>query len=164
MNHSYRILEGYQFVPNSDIKPYREFIKNLYENRLKLKQENNPLQKPVKIILNSIYGKTGQKINRIIENLLNPVIFAIITGFARTQLYDFVMKNNLEKHVVAFVTDSVCVTKKLNNNSKKLGKFSFDNSDKDVFYLQNGSIDLTIHVSIFGCGVLLIPFFSMQIQ
>ena len=71
-------------------------------------------------------------------NLFNPVIFSYITGFARAQLCDFVTKNNLERHVVAFATDSVCTTKKLNVNSAKLGMFSFDNSAKDVFYLQNG--------------------------
>jgi len=134
----YRILDGYQFIPNSDIYPYREFIANLYLKRLKLKQENNPLQAPIKIILNSIYGKTGQKVNRIMGNLFNPVIFAYITGFARAQLYDFVMKNNLEKDVVAFATDSVCVTKKLDINSTRLGEFSFDGMGDDVYYLQNG--------------------------
>jgi hypothetical protein len=71
-------------------------------------------------------------------NLFNPVIFSYITGFARAQLYSFVMKNNLEKDIVAFATDSVCVTKKLNINSDKLGEFSFDNQADDVFYLQNG--------------------------
>ncbi len=32
----------------------------------------NPMQLPIKIILNSIYGKTGQKVNRIIGNFFNP--------------------------------------------------------------------------------------------
>jgi len=137
-NSLYRILEGYQFIPNSDIYPYREFIENLYKTRLKLKKSGNPLAQPIKIILNSIYGKTGQKVNRIMGNLFNPVIFSYITGFARAQLYSFVEQNNLEKDVVAFATDSVCVTKKLNMNSTKLGEFSFDGMGKDVYYLQNG--------------------------
>jgi len=120
----YRILEGYQFITNSDIYPYRKFIKNLYKKRLELKKENNPLQAPIKIILNSIYGKTGQKVNRVMGNLFNPVIFSYITGFARAQLYDFVRKNGLERDVIAFATDSICTTKKLNVNSTKLGDFS----------------------------------------
>lgn len=125
-------------MPNNTIKPYSKFIQNLYEKRLRLKQENNPLQQPFKIILNSIYGKTGQKVNRIIGNLFNPVIFASITGHARAQLYKFITENNLEKDTVAFATDSICVTKKLGINSKKLGEFSFDGMANDVFYLQNG--------------------------
>jgi len=71
-------------------------------------------------------------------NLFNPVIFSYITGFARAQLYSFVEQNNLEKDVVAFATDSVCVTAKLNINSTKLGEFSFDGEGDDVYYLQNG--------------------------
>ena len=134
----YRILEGYQFITRSNIYPYNEFINNLYKKRLKLKQENNPLQLPIKIILNSIYGKTGQRVRGKIGNLFNPVIFASITGIVRAQLYDFVVKNSIEKEVVSFATDSICATKKLGVNSLKLGEFSLDNEAQDVFVLQNG--------------------------
>ncbi|MCH7561364.1 MAG: DNA polymerase [Thaumarchaeota archaeon] len=134
----YRILEGYQFVTQSNIYPYRKFIQNLYQKRLKLKEENNPLQMPIKIILNSIYGKTGQKVNRIMGNLFNPVMFSYITGYTRAKLYDFVRKNGLEREAVAFATDSICTTKKLNINSKRLGDFSYDGKSDDTFYLQNG--------------------------
>ncbi len=110
----------------------------MYKKRLKLKQENNSLQLPIKIILNSIYGKTGQSVNHKIGNLFNPVIFAFITGFCRAQLYDFVRKHDLERDVVFFATDSICMTKKLDVNSACLGNFSFDNEEEDVFVLQNG--------------------------
>ena len=134
----YRILEGCQFITNSDIYPYRNFVQNLYQKRLELKEQNNPLQLPIKTILNSIYGKTGQSVNHKIGNLFNPVIFAFITGFCRAQLYDFVRKHNIEKEVVFFATDSICTTKKLDVNSAKLGDFSFDGMADDVFALQNG--------------------------
>ena len=88
----YRILEGYQFITDSSIYPYKKFINNLYKKRLKLKQEYSPLQLSIKLILNSIYGKTGQKVNRRIGNLFNPILFAVITGHARAQLYEFVGK------------------------------------------------------------------------
>jgi len=134
----YEILDSWQFIPVSDEYPYREFIEKMYLKRLELKQNNSPLQLPIKIILNSIYGKTGQKINRVIGNLFNPVIFAFITGFARAQLYRFVMQHKIERDIVSFATDSICVTRKLNIDSKKLGEYSFDNYASDVFYLQNG--------------------------
>ncbi len=134
----YKILESWQFIPNSITYPYKEFIDKLYQKRLDLKSNNDPLQLPIKIILNSIYGKTGQKVNRVIGNLFNPVIFAFITGFARAQLYRFVAENDLEKQVIAFATDSICTTKKLNIDSNKLGEFSFDGSSDDIFFLQNG--------------------------
>ena len=71
-------------------------------------------------------------------NLFNPVIFSYITGFARAQLYSFVVFNKLEKDVVAFATDSACITTPVDIDSKELGEFSFDNQADDVFYLQNG--------------------------
>jgi len=137
-NSLYRIHEGYQFITNFDIYPYKKFIERLYKKRLKLKQDDNPLQMPIKIILNSIYGKTGQKINRVMGNLFNPVMFAYITGYTRAKLYDFVRKNGLEKEIVAFATDSICTTKKLDLDSPTLGDFSYDGKSDDTFYLQNG--------------------------
>lgn len=134
----YKIIKSYQYIPRTEHLPYKEFIEKMYEKRLELKQQNNPLQMPVKIVLNSIYGKTGQKTQRRIGNIFNPVIFSFITGFARAQLYRFVMKNNLERNVVAFATDSICFNKKIDMNSTVLGEFSFDMEANDVFYVQNG--------------------------
>ena len=134
----YKILDTYQFIPSKGEYPYKEFIENLYLKRLELKQKNNPLQLPLKIILNSIYGKTGQKVNRRIGNLFNPVIFSFITGYTRAQLYKFVIANNMERNVVAFATDSIITTKKLEYDSSDLGVFKLENSANDVFVLQNG--------------------------
>ena len=100
--------------------------------------QGNPLELPIKIILNAIYGKMGQKQNRRIGNLFNPVIFAFITGYARAQLISFVKEHNLEKDVVAFATDSVCVTREVDADSDELGKFSFEKYAEDIYYLQNG--------------------------
>lgn len=134
----YKILDSYQFIPEPNHYPYREFIENLYQKRLKLKQQNNPMQKPIKIILNSIYGKTGQKINHMMGNLYNPVIFTSITGITRASLYKFIVQNKIEKETVAFATDSVMTSKKLNIDSDKLGGFSFEKDASDCYLLQNG--------------------------
>lgn len=134
----FKILDSYQFVPNSLVYPYKDFIEKLYLKRLELKRKGDPMQLPIKIILNSIYGKTGQKTNRRIGNMFNPVLFAFITGFTRAKLYRFVIKNQIEKETVAFATDSICVTKKLDVDSERLGDFSLSNSADDVYYLQNG--------------------------
>ncbi len=134
----HKILNSWQFVPENDTRPYAEFIQKMYRKRLKLKQNGDAMQLPLKVILNSIYGKTGQKVDRIIGNLFNPVIFSFITGFARAQLYRFVVENNLERDVVAFATDSICVKKDLGIDSNRLGEFHLDKSANDVYYLQNG--------------------------
>lgn len=135
----YKILNSWQFIPNrQDYYPYASFVNDLYDKRLALKQAKDPMQLPIKIILNSIYGKTDQKVNQVIGNLFNPVIFAFITGFTRAQLYRFVIKNGLERDIVAFATDSICTTRDLSLKSSKLGAFSLDKSGEDARYLQNG--------------------------
>jgi hypothetical protein len=134
----YRILDSVQFLSENPSYPYKQFIENLYLKRLELKQKKDPLQLPLKIILNSIYGKTGEIVRNRIGNLFNPVIFSFITGHARAQLYRFVHEHNLEREVVAFATDSICTTREIKVKSQDLGDFSLDNIASDVFYLQNG--------------------------
>ncbi|AFS80673.1 type B DNA polymerase [Candidatus Nitrosopumilus koreensis AR1] len=135
----YKILDSYQFIPNGKpVYPFEKFVHSMYDKRLELKKDGNPLQLPIKIILNSIYGKTGQKVNRIMGNLFNPVIFASITGMTRACLYDFVMQNDIENDVVSFATDSVCTTIPLDIDSERLGEFSLEEKADDVFVLQNG--------------------------
>jgi len=134
----YSILDSWQYLDNNPIYPYKNFIENIYAKRMELKKRKDQLQLPLKIILNSIYGKTGQIVNGRIGNIFNPVIFSFITGHTRAQLYNFVKENNIEKDVVAFATDSICTTKKIEINSDKLGEFSLDKQALDVFYLQNG--------------------------
>ena len=95
----YEILESFQYIDKNPVYPYREFIQKAYHTRQKLKEDGNPLQLPLKVILNSIYGKTAQRVGNRIGNLYNPIICASITGHTRAILYDFVMKNDLEKDV-----------------------------------------------------------------
>jgi len=134
----YKILDSWQYLDENPTYPYKQFIQKLYNKRLELKQQNNPLQLPFKIILNSMYGKTGHRNGKKIGNLFNPIIFATITGKTRAQLYRFCLDHKLERDVIAFATDSICTTKKLNLNSKRLGDFSLDKQGNDVYYLQNG--------------------------
>ena len=136
-NH-YKILESFQYLDNNPVYPYKEFIESIYNKRLQFKNENNPLQLPLKIILNSIYGKTAQRVGNKIGNLFSPIIASSITGMTRAMLYDFVQKYGIENDVVSFATDSIITTKKLNIDSTKLGDFSYDNSGNDVYVLQNG--------------------------
>ncbi len=136
----YKILESYQFIPNKNCGyPFRDFIGMMYEKRLELKKRNDPQQQALKLILNSMYGKTAQTTNNRFGNLFNPVISSFITGFARAQLYQFVRDNNLEKNIVAFATDSVAIQKKIPDlNSEKLGEMKLDKESNDAYYLSNG--------------------------
>ena len=51
----YKILESWQFIPEKNCTyPFKDFIEKQYEKRMVLKQNNNKLEKTIKIILNSI--------------------------------------------------------------------------------------------------------------
>ena len=134
----YKIIDSYQFIPKVRSFPYKQFINELYEKRLELKKRDDPMQRPIKIILNSIYGKTGQITDGLMGNLYNPVIFISITGMIRAALYRFVIQNEIESETVAFATDSVMTRRKLDVNSEDLGEFSLEKEASDCYLLQNG--------------------------
>ena len=134
----YKILESYQYLDGNPVYPYEEFIKSTYQKGLLFEKQNNPLQLPLKIILNSIYGKTAQRVGMRIGNLFSLIITSSITGMTRAHLLNFVKRHKIEKDVVSFATDSIISTRKLSANSTKLGDFSHDNSGDDVYVLQNG--------------------------
>ena len=52
-----KVIRGYYYRDNRDFR-IREVVKDLFELRRKYAAEENPLQEIVKLILNSIYGKT----------------------------------------------------------------------------------------------------------
>ena len=137
---SYKILDSYQFIPAKNCEyPFRDFIETLYYKRLKLKEEKNPLERAIKVILNSIYGKMAQRVSNRMGNLFVPVISSSITGFARAQMYDFMRKNRLENETVAFATDSLACTRKIPGlDSLDLGDMKLDKSGNDAYFLSNG--------------------------
>ena len=64
-----KVLRGYYYDGNRDYR-IRDIIRNLFELRLKYKKEGNPLQEIIKLLLNSIYGKT---ILKPINNSINRI-------------------------------------------------------------------------------------------
>ena len=140
---NYKILESYQYFYNSPVYPYKDFIESIYKKRLKFKNDDNPLQLPLKVILNSIYGKTAQRVGNRIGNLFSPVIASTITGMTRAILYEFVQKHGIENDVVSFATDSIISTKKLDVNSARLGGFAYENSEMTCLCYRTASIGLT---------------------
>lgn len=137
----YKIIESAQFIPYPDCSyPCKDFIEKLYYKRLELKKTNDPLERAIKVVLNSIYGKTAQRTNNIMGNMFCPVVASYITGYVRAHLYKFMRQHNLEqKDLVAFATDSVATRRKLSiADSDRLGEMKLDRAGKDVYYLSNG--------------------------
>ena len=57
---TYRVLKGYKFTDGFNSKIV-DIIENMFQERIKLKKEGNPLQQAYKLILNASYGKLIQK-------------------------------------------------------------------------------------------------------
>jgi len=133
----YTIIDSWQYLDSNPFYPFKRVIEEFYEKRQELKRNNDPLELPIKIILNSIYGKTMQTIDNKIGNLFNPVLGSTITGKCRAMLYDTIISNDMERNVIMMYTDSITTTKKLNLDSKKLGGFSQD-FDGSIYALQSG--------------------------
>lgn len=58
----YKIIHIHKmYYFKATIEPFKEFVIDLYELRLKYKKEKNPMEYIVKIMLNSLYGKFGQR-------------------------------------------------------------------------------------------------------
>jgi len=133
----FKVLDSWQFVDDNPFYPFKKVIEELYEKRQELKRKGDPLELPIKIILNSIYGKTMQVTENKIGNLFNPIIGSTITGTTRAKLYRTIIENDMEKEVVMLYTDSITTTKKLNLDSTKLGDFSCD-FHGSIYALQSG--------------------------
>ena len=136
----YEIIDSQQFIPDKRCGyPFKDFIEKQYYQRLALKKDKNPLERAIKVVLNSIYGKTAQRVNNVMGNMFNSAIAAYITGNARAQLYRFMREHGIEKDSVAFDTDSIAVTKEIAGlDSEKLGEMKLDKHADDVIYLSNG--------------------------
>ena len=75
---------------------YRE----IYNNRVKFKAEKNPLQAPLKLILNTVYGAMRQETNPMYD----PRNGALVCIFGQVLLLDLLEK--LEEHcqIIQLVT------------------------------------------------------------
>ena len=63
LEHNYRILKIYNgFYYTKTCRFFGDFVKDMYKLRLKYKAEKSPLELPIKIIMNSLYGKFAQDI------------------------------------------------------------------------------------------------------
>lgn len=135
--------------------PFRQYVLDLYKERAHYRAENNPVERIIKLLLNSLYGKFAQKIdvketvvhvdNMPIEKIhryddiqrvgdwfiikekdfciprfINPIFSIYTTAYARTVLYDYMVKVGFE-NVFYYDTDSLLTNKRL-DESIHLGK------------------------------------------
>ena len=97
------------FYPETDKKPFREFIDKFYE--IKMTADKKSADYAVsKIMLNSIYGKTIQAIKDKAGKMFNPIYASVITAYTRVRLAEF-MRLNKQK-VLSLATDGIVLNTK----------------------------------------------------
>ncbi len=107
------VAECYTIIPNNVYKPF-DFIYDLFEQRKKFKREGNYAQLPLKLGLNSLYGKTAQSIGfgGTKPSYQSYILAGIITSETRAKLLTAVIGN--EDKIISFATDGICSTVPLN--------------------------------------------------
>lgn len=123
-------LIGVYWYPSRDLVfPFRDEIERLY--KWKNSETDATLKYFIKIVLNSLYGKTIQKVpdrptDRFVTgNLFNPFYAAYITAGTRLQLFRAMCDMDYDS-LILVATDSIMSKKRLklplNDNGLPLGK------------------------------------------
>lgn len=113
-------------------------ILELYNLRLKLKNENHPLEKVIKLALAIIYGKFCQRIGA--AYYYNMFYAGYVTSYVRAQL--LFATYGFEKETICILTDAIHTTANLNVPlSDEIGEYKHNFYDETV-YLGSGIYQL----------------------
>jgi len=137
------VIDGWAFYASEPVYPF-EKMREIFEERKKIKESDPILQLVLKIIMNSKYGKAAEKVRKYVKTdfskaddfvyvddyipvrttlqpgrIFNPVYASLITSRTRVMLVEQALKN--PDHVVAMFTDSIFSTKKIVRESSELG-------------------------------------------
>lgn len=140
------------------IKPFENLIEDLYERRMQAKREKDPIEKVIKVILNSMYGVTINTVlkyeeseddtdiwivnayNEIINyektfkatNMYNPLFATQITALTRMKIFNDFRK--YFKNINAISTDGIYLQRKPHSIkvTPGLGNYSLDKIDKYI--------------------------------
>lgn len=83
----------------------KDEYRTIYENRLKYKGEGNPLQKPLKIVLNAVYGAMRQETSAMYD----PRNGALVCVFGQVLLLDLIEKLEPVCDIIQSNTDGILV-------------------------------------------------------
>jgi len=112
---------------------FKNIIDELYNKRLQLKKQKNPFEKVYKLILNSSYGKFGERILTTDSRYKNVIYASMITALGRTYI------QSSERNSIAYLTDSIFTLKPLKSEliGDKLGQFKQEGEGK-LYIIGNG--------------------------
>lgn len=132
------VREGWVFRPDDDERPF-EFVEGMYDQRRLLQEQGNSLERALKLILNSLYGKLAQTIGATKEGppRWHQLEYAgYITSYTRAMIYNAIQLN--PDAIIAAETDAVFSTEPLDLPlSGRLGDWEEIKFD-EICYLQSG--------------------------
>lgn len=138
------IIDGWEFLPDDDTKPFR-FVEDMYMERLEMKRTGNSSQYALKLGMNSMYGKTAQRVGWTEENQRIPPWHQLewagwATSYTRAKLWYEMSKVTPDK-LIAVETDGFYTTATPEElgitASKELGGWEVEVYD-EIIYLQSG--------------------------
>lgn len=119
------------YLAETEGKPF-EWIKELYNYRQKLKGEGNLAQLAIKVGLNSLYGKTAQKVGK------NPYFSLAWAGYITSATRAKIARAGYESgynHTIGFATDALFSKTKLNVPiSDNLGDWEEERYNQAIFF------------------------------
>ncbi|HEY6018601.1 MAG TPA: DNA polymerase, partial [Candidatus Paceibacterota bacterium] len=142
-SNCFEIIEGY----NPSIVSGEPFawVKDVYNWRLELKEKNDPAQWALKVGLNSLYGKTAQRVGS--ARYFSLAWAGFITSATRAKLL-LAVKGRTDS-LIAFATDAAYFDKDpAIPNSKKLGEWSAKRWHRGYF-VQSG----VYRLETANCGI-----------
>lgn len=134
------VQDGWVFRAGSDVRPFA-FAQELYDQRRVFKYEENPVERAIKLILNSLYGKLAQTVGWNEDKMLPPrwhqlEYAGFITSYTRAKIYEAMML--APDHIIAAETDAVFSTVPLDLSlTDNLGDWELTEF-KEITYLQSG--------------------------
>lgn len=141
-----QVFEGWEWVPvPSSGYPWRDFMSSMFEKRLWLKQQRNPVQMSYKLAMNSLYGKEAQRVGWNKEKKTPPkahtlAIAGFVTSWCRAQILR-VASSLRPDQLIAIETDGIYTTADpaaLNLQlGENLGEWELSEYD-EIMYLQSG--------------------------
>lgn len=131
------LIDGWHFYNTFKRQPFK-IIQDIYDRRQVLKDCDDPQERVLKVVMNSIYGKKIQinplrddEIKHRVGNLFTPAYASVITADTRVRLVRECIERDLRP--LAFFTDAIVLEDKTNLGGSGLGSWGIEDSGEAVF-------------------------------
>lgn len=142
------VVEGYEWLPATDERPWKVILESLYEQRQTFKRNGNPAELAVKLAINSLYGKMAQRVGWDEETNSPPrshtlCIAGYVTAYCRAMIYRVVSQIPVGS-LVAIETDAVYTSMSPDSLTlptgigKELGQWGLEGPYDELMYVQSG--------------------------